>query len=51
MDNIMSELELKKTKNELKRYKKAYDIFMNIFDSLYDDDKEYVDKELRKIDL
>jgi hypothetical protein len=45
------ELKLKRTENELKRYKKAYKFYMDYFDCLDDDLKEDLDKKLKTIDL
>ena len=36
---------------ELERYKKAYHILMDYFDSIPDEEKEEVDKKLKELDL
>lgn len=38
-------------KKELRRYKKAYNLFMDYFDYLPDEDKEGVSKKLEKLNL
>ena len=37
--------------SELERYKKAYNILMDFFDDLHDDDKAYLDEQLSEVGL
>lgn len=48
---IDDKLRIKQLENENRRYKKAYNIFMDYFDALDDDLKEELDKRLDKVDL
>jgi|8_EtaG_2_1085327.scaffolds.fasta_scaffold50233_2 hypothetical protein len=48
---IDDKLRIKQLENENNRYKKAYNIFMDYFDSLDDDLKNELDKRLDKVDL
>ena len=48
---IDDKLRIKQLENENKRYKKAYNIFMDYFDALDDDLREELDKRLNKVDL
>ena len=40
-----------KALSDVERYKEAYELFHDYFDSLPDDVKKDIDKKLRKIDL
>tara|TARA_R100000655_G_scaffold5608_2_gene17123 strand:+ start:888 stop:1028 length:141 start_codon:yes stop_codon:yes gene_type:complete len=45
------EEQIKKLKDELAIYQKAYNIFMNYWDSFPDDIKEELDNDLQEIKL
>ena len=47
----ISEKEIKKLREELTTYQKAYNIFMNYWDSFSDDIKEELDESLQEIKL
>ena len=45
------ELKLKRTENELKRYKQAYDYFMDYFNYLDEDRRKELSQKLNIVDL
>lgn len=48
-DKILA--ENKALKKELKNYKKAYDLLMEYFDSISDEEQPIVDRKLKKLGL
>jgi hypothetical protein len=46
-----AELKIKRLQNELRRYKKAYNYFMDYFDYLDEDFREELNQKLNTVDL